>query len=147
MSRPEARWPLHIQFFLWATSVSLFTCFQPQLKQKPNVRVRERRDPGLREAELTDGLHVSLASHPPCHILQPSQARSAPYAQRLFSAHSLSRVDSATPLTVACQAPLSMDFSRQEYWRELPFPAPKELSAPWYRLKYLRALSNVLRGY
>ena len=26
-----------------------------------------------------------------------------------------------TPWTVACQAPLSMEFSRQEYWSELPF--------------------------
>ena len=30
----------------------------------------------------------------------------------------------ATPWTVACQAPLSMGFSRQEYWSELPFPIP-----------------------
>ena len=30
--------------------------------------------------------------------------------------------DSATPWTVACQAPLSMGFSRQEYWSGLPFP-------------------------
>ena len=29
--------------------------------------------------------------------------------------------DSATPWTVACQAPLSMKFSRQEYWSELLF--------------------------
>ena len=26
------------------------------------------------------------------------------------------------PMTVACQAPLSMEFSRQEYWSELPCP-------------------------
>ena len=30
----------------------------------------------------------------------------------------------ATPWTVACQAPLSMGFSRQEYWSGLPFPSP-----------------------
>ena len=29
-----------------------------------------------------------------------------------------------TPWTVALQAPLSMGFSRQEYWSELPFPSP-----------------------
>ena len=29
-----------------------------------------------------------------------------------------------TPWTVACQAPLSIGFSRQEYWGELPFPSP-----------------------
>ena len=28
----------------------------------------------------------------------------------------------ATPVTVAHQAPLSMEFSRQEYWSRLPFP-------------------------
>ena len=29
------------------------------------------------------------------------------------------------PLTVAYQAPPSMEFSRQEYWSVLPFPSPK----------------------
>ena len=33
----------------------------------------------------------------------------------------------ATPRTVARQAPLSMGFSRQEYWSGLPFPPPGEL--------------------
>ena len=28
----------------------------------------------------------------------------------------------ATPWTVAYQAPLSMEFSKQEYWSGLPFP-------------------------
>ena len=35
--------------------------------------------------------------------------------------------DSATPRTVACQAPLSMEFCRQEYWSGLPFPSPGDL--------------------
>jgi len=29
-----------------------------------------------------------------------------------------------TPWTIACQAPLSMGFSRQDYWSGLPFPSP-----------------------
>ena len=33
----------------------------------------------------------------------------------------------AASLTVACQAPLSMKFSRQEYWSGLPFPSPGDL--------------------
>ena len=38
---------------------------------------------------------------------------------------SLSRVQLfATPWTVVYQAPLSMDFSRPEYWSGLPFPSP-----------------------
>ena len=32
-----------------------------------------------------------------------------------------------TPWTVACQAPLSMGFSRQGYWSRLPFPSPGDL--------------------
>ena len=35
-----------------------------------------------------------------------------------------------TPWTVAHQAPLSMDFSRQEYWSGLPFPSPGDLPDP-----------------
>ena len=35
-----------------------------------------------------------------------------------------------TPWNIACQAPLSMDFYRQEYWSELPFPSPGHLSDP-----------------
>ena len=35
-----------------------------------------------------------------------------------------------TPWTVACQAPLSMGFSRQEYWNGLPYPYPGNLSNP-----------------
>ena len=33
-----------------------------------------------------------------------------------------------TPWTVSCQVPLSMGFSRQEYWSGLPFPSPEDLS-------------------
>ena len=32
--------------------------------------------------------------------------------------------------TVVCQAPLSMEFSRQEYWSGLPFPSPGDLPNP-----------------
>ena len=36
----------------------------------------------------------------------------------------------ATLWTVACQAPLSVGFSRQEYWSGLPFPIPRDLPDP-----------------
>ena len=36
----------------------------------------------------------------------------------------------ATPWTVAYQGPLSMEFSRQEYWSGLPFPSPGDLPDP-----------------
>ena len=34
------------------------------------------------------------------------------------------------PHGLACQAPLSMDFSRQEYWSWLPFPSPEGRPSP-----------------
>ena len=36
----------------------------------------------------------------------------------------------STPWTVACQAPVSMNFSRQEHWSGLPFPTPGDLPDP-----------------
>ena len=36
----------------------------------------------------------------------------------------------ATPWTVANQAPLSMGFSRQEYWSGLLFPSPGDSPSP-----------------
>ena len=35
-----------------------------------------------------------------------------------------------TPWTVACQAPLSMGFSRQEHWSRYQFPSPEDLPSP-----------------
>ena len=50
----------------------------------------------------------------------------------------------ATPWVIACQAPLSMGFSKQEYWSGLPFPAPADLLDPEIKSKPL--LSPVLAG-
>ena len=36
----------------------------------------------------------------------------------------------ATPWTVACQAPLSIGFHREEHWIGLPFPPPGDLPNP-----------------
>ena len=38
--------------------------------------------------------------------------------------------DSLTPWTVARLAPLSMGFSRHEYWSRLPFPSPGDIPDP-----------------
>ena len=46
-----------------------------------------------------------------------------------------------TPGTVALQAPLSMGFSRQEYWSRLSFPSPGDLPDPGTEL-----VSPVLAG-
>ena len=36
----------------------------------------------------------------------------------------------ATPWSRACQAPLPMGFSKQEYWSGLPFPSPGDFPDP-----------------
>ena len=36
----------------------------------------------------------------------------------------------AIPWTLAYQVPLSMGFPREEYWGQLPFPSPEDLSDP-----------------
>ena len=43
--------------------------------------------------------------------------------------------DFATPWTVACQDPLSVELSSQEYWRGLPFPSPGNLPDPGIKLE------------
>ena len=52
--------------------------------------------------------------------------------------------DSATPWTVSCQAPLSMGFSRREYWSGVPCPLPGHLPDPGMEAASLR--SPALRG-
>ena len=61
-------------------------------------------------------------------------AQEATHRRRLWNmsvCQSLSRVQLfATSWTVVCQAPLSMRFSRQEYWSGLPLPSPRDLPDP-----------------
>ena len=45
--------------------------------------------------------------------------------------------------TVACQAPLSMGFSRQEYCSGLPFPPPRDLPSPGIELASLTSPASV----
>ena len=45
----------------------------------------------------------------------------------------------AIPWTVACQAPLSRGFLRQEYWSGLPFPTPGDLPDPGIKPTSLRS--------
>ena len=47
-----------------------------------------------------------------------------------------------TPWTVACQAPLPMKFSKQEYWSRVPFPTPGDLLDP--RIELMSLVSPAL---
>ena len=50
----------------------------------------------------------------------------------------------ATLWTVACQAPQSMGFPRQEYWNGLPFPSPGDLPDP--EIEPMSLMSPALAG-
>ena len=52
--------------------------------------------------------------------------------------------DSVIPWAVAHQAPLSMEFSRQEYWSVLPFPSPGEIPIPRIEFSLLHLLHWIL---
>ena len=48
-----------------------------------------------------------------------------------------------TPWTVVCQAPLSLEFSRKEYWSGLPCPSPGDLPNPGKEPAFLLSLAPV----
>ena len=61
----------------------------------------------------------------------PVHARYSEACVRILGEGRFSRVRFfATPWTVACQTPLSLGFSRQEYWSGLPCPPLGDLLNP-----------------
>ena len=73
---------------------------------------------------MPQGSHAQLARQHPHVVL------TCPLGSMKVKVKSLSCVLFATPQTVAYQVPLSMGFSRQEYWSGLPFPSPVDLPNP-----------------
>ena len=69
------------------------------------------------------------SSHPGRRGAYPLHCTTTPikYAEHFRDAQSLSCVLlPVTTWTVACQAPLSLEFSRQESWNGWPFPLPED---------------------
>ena len=52
-----------------------------------------------------------------------------------------------TPQTVACQSPLSLEFSRQKCWNGLPFPSSEDLSNLWTKPASLRFPTLVFKFF
>ena len=68
---------------------------------------------------------VGLASQAKEEILNVKKVKSLSYVQLFVS-----------PWTVACQAPPSMGFSRQEYWSGMPFPSPGDFPDPGIKPRF-----------
>ena len=86
--------------------------------------------PGCKESDVTERLTQSsglknLLLRKIYFKHQPSQLYPSVVVQLLSHVQLF-----ATPWTLACQAPLSMEFSRQEYWSVLSFPSPGDLPNP-----------------
>ena len=93
-------------------------------------------------------------SPPGSHILGILQARTLEWVAISFSSvwkwkvkvKLLSRVWlSVTPWTAAYQAPLSMGFSRQEYWSGVPLPSPTVHC--YYFLKHTYVINSIIYCY
>ena len=64
------------------------------------------------------------------HAIWDTRAKSLGSCLTLFNPTVFSALQSFQPRTVACQASLSVEFSRQEYWSGLPCPTPGNLPDP-----------------
>ena len=88
----------------------------------------------------TFSVDVSKASQTPHSenlAQEPLRSPLVPSSISLWQWKSLSRVQLfATLWTIARQPPLSMGFSRQEYWSGLPFPSPGDLPDPGIELGF-----------
>ena len=89
----------------------------------------------------TPGKNTGVACHALLQRIFPTQGSNPHYRQILYClSHTIKKIYGGglvakscltlcNPI-VACQAPLSMGFSRQEYWSGLPFPSPGDLPHP-----------------
>ena len=124
-------------------------CYFPSLGDLPDPRI-EPRSPALQ----TDSLPTEPLGKPK-EILELSiitEMKHSPdrWSNRLELAEeeismcvcvSRSVVSDSVCWTLACQAPLSMEFSMQDYWHGLPFPSPGDLPNP--RVKFGSPLFTV----
>ena len=76
----------------------------------------------------TSYMHHELSRSHPWQRTDTMQGALDMWSHLLIS-HSVMS-DSLWPWTIAYQAPLSMEFSRREYWSGWPFPAPGDLPNP-----------------
>ena len=86
---------------------------------------RPRRTDGvlaLRQSLVSAALNLAWVSGEACGQEGGSQTGNVSVCLVAQSCPTL-----AVPGTAACQVPLSMGFSRQEYWSGLPFPPPGDL--------------------
>ena len=125
------QWPTEI---LTATSVSLgFVEFCPPhwgfALKKCSVNTWKSVLCSLETAQSWGSRSAShLTSRCICHCRSSSISAPCPHPPWITMLSLISHVRlCVTPWTIVCKAPLSMGFSRQEYWSGLPCPPPGDL--------------------
>ena len=110
-----------------------------QVRTQVACHLFSKRNYRKKESEVTqscptlcDPMDCSLPGSPIHGIFQARVLEWVPFPSTAQSCPIL-----VTPWTVACQAPLSMEFSRQESWSGLPFPSPGDLPNPRIKLPSL----------
>jgi len=100
---------------------------------------------GVRQLVRITGRNVSPSEQCLCPTLPGCTAPAGGQTHGAWVLSRFSRVQLfETPWTIACQAPLSMGLSRQEFWSELSFPPPRYL--PYPGIKPVSLMSAALTG-
>ena len=83
----------------------------------------------MKKPGLTEGLAFSRRQE---GLFRAGDTRAAldPHPATVRAERLVGKSCLCNPRTVACQAPLFVGFSRQEYWSGLPFPSPGDLPNP-----------------
>ena len=91
---------------------------------------RCRGQGGWWRREASQKKSKGLCSYMGGSCLNPSSAVYLLFDSVWWFSHSVVSDSFATPWTVACQAPLSVGFSRQKYWSGFPYPSSGRFSRP-----------------
>ena len=130
---------LHLPLSLSPSLVSSLVLASFWLSQVPCLLGNSRSGSGPTPSycgSVSPGLELLSPSSPQCSLL--------PAALHVCTLSPCLVQLCATPWTVAHQSPLSMGFSRQEYWSGLPFPTSGDLPDP--RIEPISLVSLALAG-
>ena len=113
----------------------------PFLRAKPRQSHQNRKERCVYQVvgSAKEESIVRYSAHTTCPVLSPEPGSLVWYTNACMLSRFSCICFFATPWTVTCQAPLSMGFSRQEYWSGLPFPTPGDLPNPGIKAVSLKS--------
>ena len=130
-------WPISVVWFILSPYITSWDSNRDKervMQNRQELRGQERwvsRNPGSSRLVQWSEQRIGLLAMDSTGKTEPLFSTWANQITHAVCAQSLSRVRLfVTPWTVAHQAPLSMAFSRQEYWCGLPCPPPGDLPYP-----------------